>query len=117
MLEKKTLDKSTQVELATPDSGFSQDFIDMLSGICSKYENLLESYLVLKKQGEEVSLLFGLLFVDSSLLEEQELTVQNIMTEILDLFSDEMTIETICLNNNDQLKQAMESMTSPFYSK
>jgi len=66
MLEVKTLAESTQVELALPDSGFSKIFIDSLFNICLKYESLHEGYLVLKKQEEEVSLLFGLLFFDKA---------------------------------------------------
>jgi hypothetical protein len=117
MLEKKKLNKSVQIDLALPDSGFSPEFTNSLSNICAKYSGLSESYLVLKKEGEDVSLLLGLLFDDSISPKEQEQVIQNIMTEVVGLFSDEIIIEAICLNNNNQLKETIMAIDSPFYLK
>lgn len=117
MLEKKRLNKSTEIDLAIPDSGFSPEFTDSLSNICLKYDGIAKSYLVLKRENEDVSLLLGLLFFDNISPKEQEQVIQNIITETVDLFSDEIIIEAICLNNNNQLKETMMSIDSPFYSK
>lgn len=62
-----------------------------------------------------VSLLLGLLFDDSISPKEQEQVIQNIMTEVVGLFSDEIIIEAICLNNNNQLKETIMAIDSPFY--
>lgn len=116
MLEKIILNKSTEVDLALPDDGFSPDFISALSGVCSENKSLSEGYLVLKKEGEDISLLLGLVFFDHIPNEQQEASLEDIMTKTADLFSDEISIEAICLNNNTQLKQAITSMDSLFYS-
>ena len=116
MLEKKKLTESTEIELALPENGFSSDFVDALSDICSKHDVLTEGYLVLKKENEDVSLLLGLLFFDNYPLNKQEQDIQNIMQEVTDLFSDEMIVEAISLNNNRQLNRTMKSIGSPFYS-
>ena len=116
MLEEKKLNKATQIDLALPDKGFSSEFINSLSNVCTKYDGVAESYLVLKKQDEDVSLLLGLLFFDTISFSEQEQVIQNIMSEVVSLFSDEIIIEAICLNNNAQLKEAIKSIDSPFYS-
>lgn len=116
MIESYTLSQSTKIQLALPNNGFSKEFIEPLITICSKYEKLFESYLVLKMQAEGTALLFGFLFFDDASSKDQELSIQNIMTDLLSLFSDGIDIVAICLNDNDQLMQSIQSMTPPFYS-
>ncbi len=71
MLKKEKLNKSTEIDLAIPDSGFSPDFIDALSSICLNYDGVFEGYLVLKKEDDDVSLLLGLLFLIIFLLKNR----------------------------------------------
>jgi hypothetical protein len=117
MLEKKELSSSTELEIAIPESGFSTELIEALYSICTKQKNLLEGYLVLKKVDEDVSLLLGLLFSDTNSINQQEQAIQMIVLEVADLFSDDLTVDAICLNQHNQLKQSIMSATSPFYKR
>lgn len=111
MVEKNILEASTEVSLALPDNGFSVDVLNALSQACSKYEQLSEGYLVLKKEGDNANLFFGFLFdgVENVGLMEQ------IMEDISELFSEDVAFEGVYLNENRKLVDAMRSMTSPFY--
>lgn len=111
------LNKSAQIEIALPENGFSRDFINALSDLCLKIDDLSESYLVLKKTDDDVSLLFGFLFEEDIASAVIESSMKNIMENILDLFSDDMPIDGIYLNDNDQLHKAMQSITSPFFKR
>lgn len=114
MIDKRTISKTKKLELAIPDMGFSNDFIISIRKICSKYDRLKSSYLVLKKEeGEDVCFLFGFEFDEEQL--ESYLKIENIMTEILELFEEDLVFEGICLNENVKLKDAIMKITEPFF--
>ena len=115
MLDKKVLASSTELEIAIPEGGFSTELIEALYSICVKQKILLEAYLVLKKVEDDVSLLLGLLFSDANPIRQQEQTVQMILSEVTDLFLDDLTVDAICLNQHNQLKETIISVTAPFY--
>ncbi len=117
MLEIKNTAKSTSIDLALPESGFSTELLEELSVICTEYSREINAgYLVLKKDDEDISLLIGLLFSKQVLRDRQEVIIKNILTNVVDLFSDDVPIDAMSLNNHDQLKNTISSMTNPFYN-
>lgn len=113
MIDKRTIQESTELELAVPDEGFSDEFINSIKTICSQYTNLESAYLVLKKQGEDICFLFGFQFGASD-LDEGHL-INNIMNDILGLFEIDMAFEGVSLRENTRLKEAIEKLTTPFF--
>ncbi|WP_133138118.1 enhanced serine sensitivity protein SseB C-terminal domain-containing protein [Legionella rowbothamii] len=113
MIDKRTIQKSKEVELAVPDEGFSDDFINSIKSICSQYDGLQSAYLVLKKEDDDICFLFGFQFGET--YQENDLLINNIMNDILDLFEEDMAFEGVCLGNNIQLKRAIEEITEAFF--
>lgn len=113
MINKKTIQKSKELELAVPDEGFSGDFINSIKSICSQYDRLQSAYLVLKKEDDDICLLFGFQFDETS--QENDLLINYIMNDILGLFEENMAFEGVCLENNTKLKRAIEEITEPFF--
>ncbi len=115
MLEKQALEMPSTIELALPSVGFSQAFISDVRGLCAEYEKLIEGYILLKKSDDDVSLLFCLLFEIDTDAVVIETSVARLAQSILDLFTDKMAIDVICLNGNKKLTNTVRSITAPFY--
>ena len=112
MIDKRTIQKSKELELAVPDEGFSDDFINSIKKICSQYVSLLSAYLVIKKEDKDICFLFGFEFGET--LKDNELLINNIMNDILGLFQEDMAFEGVSLRENARLKKAIEKLTEPF---
>lgn len=113
MIEKNILEKSTEISLVLPESGFSKDVLDAVAQICSKYESVSESYLSLKKVDDDVTLFFGFMLDDNG----SDMAIGQMMEKITELFSGDLYLEGVCLNENKNLAEAMKSVTSPFYTR
>lgn len=111
MVEKTLLNASAGITLIMPKNGFSKDVLDALCDVCVKYRSLLKGYLVLKQEGDRAVLFFGFLFNHA---EECEV-LEQIVTEVSWLFSEDVKFECVCLNGKNKLIDAIRSMTSPFY--
>ncbi|CAM4490003.1 MAG: hypothetical protein LEGION0403_FIIPPAGN_02886 [Legionella sp.] len=113
MIDKRTIQKAKELELAVPDGGFSDDFINSIKSICSQYDGLQSAYLVLKKEDDDICFLFGFQFGEA--YQQNDLSIKNIMNDILGLFEEGMAFEGVCLGNNTKLKRAIEEITEPFF--
>lgn len=113
MVEKNVLEKSTEISLGLPESGFSKDVLDAVAQLCSEYESVSASYLVLKKVGDDVTLFFGFILDDNG----SDMVIGQMMEKITELFSGDLYLEGVCLNENKKLAEAMKSVTSPFYRR
>lgn len=115
MIDKRTLHKSKEIQLTVPDEEFSENFISALHNICIKYESLQSAYLVLKKEDDDICFLFGFQFDESH--QETDRLLENMMSNILDLFEENMAFEGVCLSKNTNLKRAIDEITEPFFKR
>lgn len=115
MVEKQVLSNAMHVELALPKEGFSQSFISDIKAICEKFQSLKEGYVLLKKSGDDVSLLFCFLFDAGGQGAAEGAAIEMLAENILGLFKDKMAIDVVSLNGKERLAESVRSVTSPFF--
>ncbi|GAB1263395.1 enhanced serine sensitivity protein SseB C-terminal domain-containing protein [Aurantivibrio infirmus] len=113
-IEKQVLSESKSLDLSIPPDGFDHDFLSATTKICNEMEQLEEAYVLLKNNANQENIFFAFLFDPRYELDSDGL-ISILLTKILELFTDEVSIDVICLNGKKNLIENLKSITPPFY--
>jgi len=117
MSSQEILSETKEVELALPENGFSSDFLNDLVNFCALQGKLMEAYITMKKNDEDISLFFSFLFESEVSKEDQNNSVGKIMEKIILLFKDQVSIDAVSLNGKEQLIAVLRSVTAPYFKR
>lgn len=111
------LNKDAEYEIALPEDGFDEEFLNDVRTILESHF-ILRAYLALnltKRNPNDICLLFGLVYVENFSRLERDNSNKTVLNDIINLFNEKITVNVFDLTDDKRVESQFVVLTEPFY--